>query len=459
MLTSSQKRFDLMTAAVFAALLMLLATFGCVPVVAPLPTPPPAPRLVQVTIVGEDGHTPPGTFAAVVDDKGDEYPCSVRIAADRVGCVLGAAVPLGNPANPSEVLAGGNLIVRAPGYEDYDVRVGFTGFDMSLSNAILKAKPKFVALPRLVTAGQFFRKADGERFTAIEASDFNAFNRFLLGENIEPVLEQRASIGFNMLRVFTAYNVCPPGSGCQEIGRLVPREHGDYAAKLRLFARAAAAHGLYLELTAFTGPYGSFFDTADQMVAHWALLAQAAADETNIILELVNEFDQTANAGIPIERLQQPPPPVLASHGSNGSEAEPVKPLWSFVTFHTNGAFQAVRKVGHNCWELSASLPCLSNENTRSPDNFSSNKQAFDSAAGAGLLAGGSAFHSVHGKNSTLWVGIELENAKAWVAGARSVPLKCQDGGYVHRDDLEGTEFLRVYQRGSDPDCIVRIRE
>jgi len=39
------------------------------------------------------------------------------------------------------------------------------------------------------------------------------------------------------------------------------------------------------------------------------------------------------------------------------------------------------------------------------------------------------------------------------------VPLGCQAGGYRHRDDLKGPGLLRVYQRGNDPACIVRIRD
>ena len=62
------------------------------------------------------------------------------------------------------------------------------------------------------------------------------------------------------------------------------------------------------------------------------------------------------------------------------------------------------------------------------------------------------------GKASVLFGGLDLEAAQQWVAGAQSVPLHCQDGLYVHRQDLEGTTYLRVYQRGSDPACIVRIR-
>jgi hypothetical protein len=63
------------------------------------------------------------------------------------------------------------------------------------------------------------------------------------------------------------------------------------------------------------------------------------------------------------------------------------------------------------------------------------------------------------GRHSTLWSDATLRIAQAWAAGARSVPLSCQNGAYVHRQDLEGSTYLRVYQRGGDDRCIVRIRQ
>ena len=63
-------------------------------------------------------------------------------------------------------------------------------------------------LPRLVGNGQFFSTEDGQPFTVIECSDFQLFQRFLHGEDLEPVLRDRQDIGFNTLRVFgTCFNM------------------------------------------------------------------------------------------------------------------------------------------------------------------------------------------------------------------------------------------------------------
>jgi hypothetical protein len=98
---------------------------------------------------------------------------------------------------------------------------------------------------------------------------------------------------------------------------------------------------------------------------------------------------------------------------------------------------------------------------TRFCDNDSSINRAYDAAAGAALLAAGSAYHSVSGKSSVLWQGCELDAAHAWAAGAASVPLEFQAGRYIHRDDLEGPNDLRVYERrlSDGRGYIVRIRK
>ena len=313
----------------------------------------------------------------------------------------------------------------------------------------------FRPLPHLRVRGTFFEQETGARFTAIEASDFNLYGRFLNGEDIEPVLRQRAVAGFNLLRVWTRYSFnCGPGGADHTcgIGESTLAQHPDYYDRLQSFLRACARHGLYVELTAYIGPGGDF----DR--GHWDRLVAAVRSESNVLLELVNENDVHPIDLSPFQK----PDGVLASHGSNGSQAIPPQPFWDYATFHTNAAPEEQRKVGHNAWELSSG-PVLTNETSRYPDvgmwsgaDLDRQKQlAYDSAAGAALLAAGSCFHSAAGKTSSLWDDATMAVAVAWAAGARAVPLSCQDGGYTR---LDPGSFLRVYQRGSDPACVVRIR-
>jgi hypothetical protein len=296
-----------------------------------------------------------------------------------------------------------------------------------------------ITLSRLITAGQFFQLETGQRFTAIQCSDFNLYNRFLNGENIEPILQQRQDCGFNMLRVWTLFDL-----EAANIGKLLLSDHPELYSRLLEFCQLAARYGLYIEFTAYTSTWEP---------NHWQNLTTGLLGATNAIVELVNEEDQPAND---IDTsLFSSVPGLLCSHGSNGSQAWPVEPYWDYVTFHTNGAPEEQRKIGHNAWEI-WSGPSLTNETSRFPDvgmweggsNLNRIKQlAYDSAAGAALLCAGSCFHSKNGKNSTLWEGNELEAAKSWAAGAKSVDLACQAGPYVHRTDLETSGILRAYER------------
>lgn len=306
-------------------------------------------------------------------------------------------------------------------------------------------KPQPQSLPRLAPTGAVFRLETGERFTAIECSDFNLFGRYLVeGEDVvREVLKERAALGFNLLRVWLAYGPGTPAFAA-EVGRLVPSEHPEMYGRIPEFARLASAYGLYLELTAFTG---------GPIQGHWEQIGAALQGVTNAIVELTNE--NNAHPGID-PRAYQPIPGVVCSHGSNGSQAAPVRPPWQYEVFHTNDAFEWWRKGGHNGMEFSAGdaegqivpshVPVIANENTR-PDRDGNLNHFYDAAAGAALLIAGSCFHSASGKKSALFGDADRAFAEAHVRGAQSVDLACQEGAYRHAAELEGPNDLRVYQK------------
>ncbi len=301
-------------------------------------------------------------------------------------------------------------------------------------------------LPELTIRGAFFALATGEYWTGIECSDFALFAKYLHREDIRPVLTQRAACGFNLLRVWTLFDI-------PTIGTL---PHCDYR-QIPAFVTLCAQHGLYVEFTAYTGINDP---------THWGQLCDAAfLCQPRPLLELVNELDQNTNEADHLGRVFHLDDydrcyDVVCAHGSNGSQACAVRPAWDYETFHTNDASEWQRKVGHNAMELAdgtpeiapSHAPVLTNENTRYPDKpFTTPECAYDAAAGAALLCAGSCFHSVHGKTSDLWPeGPELDGARAWAAGARSVALRFQAGRYNHPvalEDPHGANYLRVYQR------------
>ena len=275
-----------------------------------------------------------------------------------------------------------------------------------------------------------------QRFTIIQASDFNLLNRSEAGEDIGPVLEQRAACGFNYLRVWTAYNI-------DRIGRLIPRERPNLYAHIPDFLQAAANHGLYVELTIGTGPWAGIFDTDDQKFEHSNKVKAACEGVSSVSIEEINEANNPPNQPWPVDRAVRPS--GLASHGSNVIDSDPVTPVWNIAGFHPG---PDPRKVGHNAMERADifHIPIWSGETVRYPDNDSSEVHAFDAAASAALLCAGSCFHSVNGKLGQLWQGQELACAKAWARGALSVPLEFQAGSY-QRIDPNPPGVVRIYRR------------
>ena len=317
--------------------------------------------------------------------------------------------------------------------------------------------PPFEPLPRLVVRGHVFALESGERFTAIECTDFQLYQRFLGGEDIRPVLDQRAALGFTTVRALGM---------CAGMFHLVPHERPDFSDLLAPFCDACASFGLYVEFTVFADATVVMPDRAQQ-AAHWLAVGAAAQPITNLLLELGNELDQSINRLAAVNDVQ-PIPGVLCAHGSNGSQAVPVRPWWHYETAHFNDAPEWQRKTSHNAMEYSdgaaplvgSHVPILSNENTR-PDRDGHLNHFQDAAAGAALLCAGSCFHCEGGKFSRLFDASEHQFAAAWVAGARSVPLEFQDGAYIRRDDLLTPELLRVYERrlSDGRGFIVKIRK
>jgi hypothetical protein len=161
--------------------------------------------------------------------------------------------------------------------------------------------------------------------------------------------------------------------------------------------------------------------------------------------------------------MQRPAAPIVASHGSSVQDSLPLQPYWDYATFHPGGGDDWPAKAAHEGMSKVADpghVPVIANETTRFPDSDRSLAHAHDAAAGAALLSAGACYHSIHGKNGELWTGVELDAARAWAEGARSVPLEFQAGAYVHRQDLETADVSRAYSRRlpDGREWIVRIR-
>jgi hypothetical protein len=295
------------------------------------------------------------------------------------------------------------------------------------------------SLGPLTVDGQFFRSG-GQPWTAIESSEFSLYRRYLDGDDIRPILAERQAIGFNLLRVWLLNTSVVPGG-------INPRTEDDFYDLLSTFAGVCAAYGHYIEFTAFTQTQTLMPNVTDQH-DHW-FRTQDALQGVPCLLELVNEADQHDNRTDP-SLLALRPVGILSSSGSNGADSPPPQPVWDYGLYHSNGLSEWQRKCAHNPMADVADVydvPAMANENTRYPDQDSSEAHAFDAAAGAALLCAGACFHSASGKLSVPFDAAERRGAEAWVAGARSVPLEFQRGRYARHDDLNGPDCIRAYSR------------
>jgi hypothetical protein len=276
--------------------------------------------------------------------------------------------------------------------------------------------------------GQWFRTSDGAPWSQYGCSDFRAFQRFIAGEDIEPVLAERAAIGFNQLRVFLM---------CDWMFKLRPQDHPDYFEQLGKFLDRLAAHGLRAELTVLVDATVVMPNTSEQQQFFRDVCA-TVANRPHIFVELVNENDQTINV-IDADAFTQPDG-IICSHGSKGvvdSAVEPVcvPPLWTYGTLHPARPDDWPRLGGHNTMEDVANQfgkPGTDNESCR-PDQGRGPIPSdwFDAAANIALLCAGGTFHSHCGKDSRLFDATERSCADAWMAGARAVPLSYQRGQYI----------------------------
>lgn len=419
--------------------LLFAITFGC-----NQPPKPPQPTIRTVAVVDAGGQA---TGSAYVDDVGGGHTCQLVQGYCDVQMSEASVI---------------YVTVTADGYDPYrqdgvklpagNVQIWLgPGCGMPAPSSCVNLPPlipTFHPLPRLVTNNSVFRQDNGTAWTWIGTSDFDLYHQYLAGGNIGPVLQQRSELGFNVLRVFGSFNGA--------LGHFVPSDFGElFYTQLPRFADAVARSGLYLEFTVFADTT-QWLPDPQQQISHWNRVVAAVKGSSNVLLETVNEADQPINRTDSLPNLGLPAT-TNASHGSNGSQAFPVMGYWHYVGMHFNGAPEWQRKTGHNCGIDLAPTLCIGDENTR-PDQDGNPVHFYDAAAGAVLLAGGSTYHSNAGKASVLFTGQDYQFAQQWVAGAKSVPLSCQNQPYSHRTDLEGPGILRVYQRGNDPACIVKIR-
>lgn len=267
---------------------------------------------------------------------------------------------------------------------------------------------------------------DGQPWTGIGCTDFRVLQRFLAGEDIEPLLAHRAALGFNELRVFLM---------CHGMFHLYPQEIPNYQIRLRQFLDRLGAHNLRAELTVLVDVTKVMPDLSQQQ-RFFVEVCATVSGLPHVKLELVNEIEQAINVTNPDAFSM---PSGICCHGSKGEvdaavEAVCVTPVWTYGVLHPKRDASWPR-YGHNIdddiWQH-LRVPGFINESCR-PDQGRGpiTSDFFDAAGNIAVMGAGGTFHSNQGKDSVIFSGPELDCAIAWVSGARAVPLWCQHGAYT----------------------------
>lgn len=404
----------------------------------PTPAPPaPAPLsrtvMVAITMRVADGTSPAVHALLVLDDGESCAATGSRPVFEIPRGSLGHGGSL-HIAPDDEAFATRTARVVLPRHDHEGMFVPKDGVAFNFDDpttfdteyVVSRTPPKPKLWP-LVVDGLNFSELDGTPWTQIGCSDFQLLQRFLAGEDIDPILDERIALGFNQLRVFLM---------CHGMFHLYPMEHDGYFVQLQAFVQRCAAKGLRLELTVFVDAT-QVMPSLEAQKAFWVLVVTTLRNAPSVFLELVNEVDQTINV-IATEAFARPSG-IICSHGSKGvvntaNESMCVIPVWDYGSGHP-ARDEGWPRYGHNLYEdiaLRYHVPATDNEACR-PDQGRGPviSDFFDAAVNIAVMCAGGTFHCDGGKASRLFTATERDCARAWTAGARIVDQSLQDGRYV----------------------------
>jgi hypothetical protein len=274
---------------------------------------------------------------------------------------------------------------------------------------VLAYKPAELPLQRPTTDRHRFLIGDKE-WKWKGTTDFRLLQRFLAGEDISVILEERKAAGANLVRVL-------PMKTNNTGWELDPRSY--QAIDLAAFFEVVRLHHMYVHLTVFADTRFVMQDR-DEQKRFWAMCVAQAGAVDHVFLDLLNEENH------PTQRIQKtdferPTNGVLTSHGSGLTDTHPVEPFWDFTTFHARRSpFDARCFTSYDPFEFEAEWPkrCpMIGEESVKPENYGYDvRWAEMMGRHAGIGAGGT-FHWGGGVSSNQWTDQERACAEAFFRG------------------------------------------
>lgn len=316
---------------------------------------------------------------------------------------------------------------------------------------VLERIPDSVPLPipeptikgRVVPDGKVFR-LDGAIWPWRGVTDFMLFRDYLDGKDLSPVLNQRRSVGANLVRVLgMAYNI-PVNAGRTKFV-------GD-PTKVKEFVDYVAGFGLRVEFTALAD--AQLLMPNQEVQKSFILRVLEDLPET-AFLEYANEPFKNGVDPKGIGRIQTST--VLTSGIYDWNDPDS---WFDYVTVHEDRSDEWPRKSRTDEWADHAGRtsvwdePMGANEVNQPGRRSNVPEDFYDLGAGIALHGGGMTFHSEAGLNSELWGPVQQECATQCFAAMASVPLEAplchytrgglSDCPILHSDTLSLRTFAQL---------------
>lgn len=330
-----------------------------------------------------------------------------------------------------------HLFIEATGYESYNHHVSLPldghNKDIVLSDdgpigpniinfppLIPIEEPIEILSPISVLNREFI--VDGVKYRPKACTDFLLIQKHATGQDITPILKQRQSLGFDMVRTLTmANNIAQFSPMTYDVQKIVPE-----------VLELCHQFGLRMEVEGFADVQLIGLTKTEQM-DHHILVTNIIRQMSNIdIYDLVNEYEK--NGIIPDDFPR--PNLIISSKGSRVDNKPPKSPYWNFTTYHPRRdgedyyfskwrADIGAQSEVYNGVEGEPSIPCpvfpdepRGFDETNDP-NRRSNYPGYAYQIGwlHSVFHNGAMFHSTDGINSNLFRPITLQCAKAFIKG------------------------------------------
>ena len=319
---------------------------------------------------------------------------------------------------------------------------------------------------RLSIDGSVFHDETGAIWQYRGFSDFLLYQKFLTGSDLGPILEERAALGANVVRVLGMVT---------SFSHFHPQEHANYYNQLPAFAARLGEYGLRVEFVVFADAQIIMPVRSDQE-RHIDLVVEKLASSWNVLVEVCNEPFKNIPGG---EQTAFELGQRVRGRGlliASGAYADsPASRTLDYGTTHTARDEEWPRRA-KDILDLRdatkvpwvADEPIGANEVDRPGSRASSPDEFAWYGAAAALMGTGATFHSDSGVRSAPLDPTESACARAFFFAIRWVPAEAQTWPYqrgdagseagignmpiLHNDSSELRSYCK--SRGAEAYCV-----